>query len=163
MNSFQLSGLPEQAFSSLFDLSDADLSARNIERVFADAQPGFPCRISLVDADVGEELLLLAFEHQPGASPYRASGPIYVRRRARQTSLPVGALSPYVTSRMIALRAYDANHSMLSAEVCEGSDLEPHIERAFADGMTAYLHLHHAKRGCFFCRVDRAARDSSKQ
>lgn len=161
MNSFQLSGLPEQVFSSLFALSDAELAARNIERVIADSQPGFPCRVSLVDADVGDELLLLAFEHQPGASPYRASGPIYVGRRARQASLPVGALSPYVTSRMISLRAYAANDSMVSAEVCDGSTLESHIERAFADDRTAYLHLHYAKRGCFLCRVDRVTRDSS--
>ncbi|MEP6881525.1 MAG: DUF1203 domain-containing protein [Dokdonella sp.] len=160
MNSFQLSGLPEQTFSSLFDLSDAELTARNIQRILADAQPGFPCRISLTDADVGEELLLLAFEHQPGPSPYRASGPIYVRRHAQQKILPVGVLSPYVTRRLISLRAYDANDSMVDAEVCEGSDLESHIEHAFADARIAYLHLHHAKRGCFLSRVDRVAGDS---
>ena len=163
MRSFQLSGLPEQAFSSLFDLSDAELAARNMQRIRADSHPGFPCRVSLADAEIGEELLLLAFEHQPGASPYRASGPIFVRRHASQAVMPIGALSPYVTSRMISLRAYDANHSMVSAEVCEGPNLESHIERAFADEMTAYLHLHHAGRGCFFCRVDRAAVDSSNQ
>ena len=162
MNSFQLSGLPKQAFSSLFDLSDAELAVLNIERVIADSQPGFPCRVSLVDAEVGEELLLLAFEHQPGASPYRASGPIYVRRRAQQKSLPVGELSPYVTSRLVSLRAYDANDSMVAAEVCEGSILQSRIERVFVDTQVAYLHLHNAKQGCFSCRVDRAARDSSE-
>ena len=160
MNAFQLCGLPENIFSPRFYLSDADLSTRNIERVIADAQPGFPCRIRLTDAEVGEELLLLAFEHQPGPSPYRASGPIYVRRNARQKTLPVGVLSPYVTRRLISLRAYDANDSMVEAEVCEGSDLESHIEHAFADARIAYLHLHHAKRGCFLSRVNRVAGDS---
>lgn len=160
MNSFQLSGLPEQTFSSLFDLCDAELAARNMQRVIADSQPGFPCRVSLVDAEVGEELLLLPFEHQPGASPYRASGPIFVRRDASQATLPVGELSPYVTRRLISLRAYDANDSMVDAEVCEGSNLESHIEHAFADARIAYLHLHHAKRGCFLSRVNRVAGDS---
>lgn len=162
MNTFQLSGLPEQAFATLFDLSDAELAARNMRRVIADSHPGFPCRISLADAEIGEELLLLAFEHQPGASPYRASGPIYVRRDAHRSRLPIGELSPYVTSRMISLRAYDASDTMIAAEACAGSILDTHIEHAFADAAVAYLHLHNAKQGCFSCRVDRAVRDSQE-
>ncbi len=161
MHSFQLSGLPAKTFSSLFDLSDAELATRNMQRIRADSHPGFPCRVSLADAEIGEELLLLPFEHQPGASPYRASGPIFVRRHAIQTVLPIGELSPYVTSRLMSLRAYSATDTILAAEVCEGSMLELQIERAFADEQIVYLHLHNAKRGCFSCRVNRVTRDRS--
>ena len=35
MNSFQLVGLPLGPFSSLFDLSDAELLERHVQRVFA--------------------------------------------------------------------------------------------------------------------------------
>ena len=69
MTSFQLVGLPFEPFAPLFALPEAELKRRNIQRVFADAKPGYPCRVSLVDAEVGEELLLLAFEHQPASSP----------------------------------------------------------------------------------------------
>ena len=48
-------------------------------------RPGYPCRISLQDAEVGEEVLLLTFRHQAVASPYAASGPIYIRRSATQS------------------------------------------------------------------------------
>jgi hypothetical protein len=32
---------------------------------------GFPCRVSLVDAEIGESVLLVNYEHLPAASPYR--------------------------------------------------------------------------------------------
>ena len=82
MNSFKLVGLPLEPFSHLFGLSDAELAARNARRVFATAKPGYPCRVSLSDAEIGEELLLLPFEHQAANSPYRSSGPIFVRKAA---------------------------------------------------------------------------------
>ena len=80
MRPFQLIGLDPEQFGQLFDLSDSDLKARNIRRVRADADFGFPCRICLEDAQPGDELLLLPFQHQPAASPYQASWPIFVRK-----------------------------------------------------------------------------------
>ena len=44
---------------------------------------------------------------------------------------------------------------MVDAEVGEGTGLEALIEQLFARPDVAYLHLHHARRGCFACRVDR--------
>ena len=90
MHSFQLSGLPAETFSALFELDDAQLAEKSIERVIADAHPGYPCRVGLVDAEVGDELLLLPFAHQSADTPYRASGPIFVRRDARDAALARG-------------------------------------------------------------------------
>jgi hypothetical protein len=59
MNDFRLVGLAREPFAPLFEMSDEQLAARSIRRVVADHKPGFPCRISLVDAEPGEELLLL--------------------------------------------------------------------------------------------------------
>jgi hypothetical protein len=78
MNSFRLVALPFEKFSSLFALSDSALAERNVRRVLATLKPGYPCRVSLADAEIGEELLLLSFEHQRAMSPYRSSGPIFV-------------------------------------------------------------------------------------
>ena len=156
MASFQLLGLPAEPFAELFDLSDADLAAHHAQRVVATAQPGYPCRVSLVDAAVGDELLLLTWPHQPAASPYKASGPIYVRRGAVQRSVEPGVIPDYVRSRLMSIRAYDAAHMIVDAAVCEGVDVAAEIERLFGTNETAYLHLHNARRGCFSCRVDRA-------
>ena len=156
MTNFRITGLDGNLFDQAFAMSDAERAAAGVQRVVADKTPGFPCRVSLVDAEVGEELLLLPFTHQPADSPYRSSGPIFVRHGAAPADLPPGHIPAYVTRRLMSVRAYDAGHCMVDASVCEGAALAPEIDRMFADARVAYLHLHNAKRGCYSCRVERA-------
>jgi hypothetical protein len=153
---FQIIGLPQNNFAALFDLSDAQLKQRGAVRVMATSNPGFPCRVSLQDAQVGEELILLPFEHQAADSPYRASGPIFVRRGAVQNKLAMDEITPYVSSRLMSVRGYDHAHQMIAANVVEGAVVADEIRAQFADGGVAYIHLHNAKRGCFSCSVLRA-------
>ena len=156
MNSFQLVGLPYEPFKALFEMPDSELAARHIQRVVAQNTPGYPCRVSLLDADVGEELLLLPFEHQPAASPYRASGPIFVRRGASQARLDPGVVPDYVRGRLMSVRAYDSAGQMTDATVCDGNEAASTMRQLFVDDRVEYIHLHNAKRGCFSCRVNRA-------
>jgi len=153
---FRLSGIDPAPCEPLFALDDAELQRRGAKRCRADSDSGYPCRASLEDAKAGDELLLLSYEHQPAASPYRASGPIFVRRGAARRELPPGVVPPYVSNRLISLRAYDAAHMMVDATVCEGGDVARELERMFGDRAVAYVHLHNAKRGCFSCVAHRA-------
>ena len=155
MASFQLVGLPFEPFAPLFALSDRELSERSARRVVASGKPGFPCRVSLRDVEVGEELLLLHYPHQPASSPYKASGPIYVRKGAQQQTLEAGTVPDYVRCRLMSARAYDAAHMIIDAAVCDGNDVAPEIERMFGNKQVAYIHLHNAKRGCFSALVAR--------
>lgn len=148
---FQLVGLDAAPFEPLFDLSDDELRARGARRCVAGADHGFPCRIGLADARSGDELLLLPWMHQDALSPYRASGPIYVRRGARQRRLAPGEVPPYVTSRLMSLRAYDAEHLIVDAAVCEGTDAGTQLQRLLEDERVRYVHLHNARRGCYSC------------
>ena len=157
MSSFRLVGLAPDRFEALFDLSKDALAALGARRVTATAKPGYPCRVGLEDADVGDALLLLPFEHQPAHSPYRASGPIFVKVGARRRELAPGEIPDYVRTRQISVRAYDDAHTIVGAEVCAGDDVRAEIERQFADPRVSYIHLHNAKRGCFSCLVERAA------
>ncbi len=156
MSSFRLIGLDPQPFAALFDLDESALRARGVRRRVADADHGYPCRISLSDAAAGEELLLLSYEHLAEDSPYRAAGPIYVRRHARPRTLEVGEVPPYVSARQISLRGYSARHLMVDAQVCEGTEVAAHITEMFADPKIAYIHLHNARPGCYSCRAERA-------
>jgi hypothetical protein len=155
-HSFQLTGIDHDQFEPLFQLTDEQLRKHAAVRRYVTASPGYPCRIGLQDAEIGEELLLLPYEHQPAASPYRASGPIYVRRGAKRRTLAVGEMPAYVTSRLISVRAYDSAHMIVAASVCEGPLVAREIEQVFNDRQVSYIHLHNAKRGCFSCRVNRA-------
>jgi uncharacterized protein DUF1203 len=156
MPSFQLVGLPAEQFEPFFELVDSNLAALGAKRVVASEHPGYPCRISLLDAEIGEELLLLSYAHHRVASPYQASGPIFVRRGAKQRILQVGEVPDYVRRRLISARAYDSAQMMVSAEVCEGTDVGSRIERLLLDERVEYVHLHNAKQGCFSCLVARA-------
>jgi hypothetical protein len=44
---------------------------------------------------------------------------------------------------------------MVDADVVEGEQLESLIEHMLASDLTAYLHIHNAKPGCYAARVDR--------
>jgi hypothetical protein len=155
MHPWRLSGLDPAPFESLFKLSDDALHRLGAVRRTADAVPGFPCRVSLEDAPIGAELLLLPYEHHEALSPYRASGPIFVRRGAARRTLAPGELPRYVTDRLISLRAYDADAMMVDATVCDGPEVTAALDGFFANGAVDYVHLHFAKRGCFSCLASR--------
>ena len=81
--SFRISGLPAEHFADLFALSDEELKARGAVRRIAEANS--PCRISLTDAQPGDELLLVNYEHHAVTSPYRMRFAIY--RAAGRTAV----------------------------------------------------------------------------
>lgn len=153
---FQISPLPLDHFSPLFQLADEGLRARGMKRVVADSKPGFPCRVSLADAEVGETLLLLPYEHHPVAGPYRSSGPIFVREGATPAALTVNEVPAYVLERYLSVRAYDGNGMMVRAEVTRGKDLAGLVNQLFEDERARYMHVHNARPGCYVFRIDRA-------
>ena len=150
-----VSGLPLDPFQPLLGLDDAALAARGITRMRVDVKPGFPCRITLEDAEPGETVLLLNWRHLDGDTPYRSDGPIFVRESALETRVVRNAIPEQQRSRLLSVRAYDGDGWMRDAEVVEGAGLEPLIARFFADPEVGYLHVHNARRGCYACRVDR--------
>ena len=156
MMNFLISGRPMEPFSAFFKLSDEALKAHNAKRCVADSKPGFPCRVSLIEAEPGETVLLLPYVHQDVNGPYQSSGPIFVRENAKAASLGVNELPEVVKSRLMSVRAYSKDSLMLASAVVEGSGLVAQIAEFFANEEVAYLHLHNAKPGCFSCRVDRA-------
>lgn len=153
---FQFVSLKDSEFSHLFGLEDSELSKIGAVRMRVDSKPGFPCRVSLEDADIGEEVLLLPYEHHPANSPYRASGPIFVRKTAKSADLGSNEIPEMVKHRLLSLRGYDKKAMMVETTVVEGSDLEEAIQRIFGNQMVEYLHIHNAKPGCFNCVVKRA-------
>ncbi len=155
--SFRISSLPVEPFQALFGLSDEELAKHGAVRSVADSKPGFPCRVTLADAEPGETLLLLNYEHLPvESSPYRAKGPIFVRESAKGGAEIQDSVPDYLTKRILSVRAYDQEGMMLDADVIDGKELAPAIAKFFENDGVAYLHAHFAKRGCYAARIDRA-------
>lgn len=154
--SFQIHALPADSFAPLFALSDDELRNRDIRSIVADDRPVYPCRVSLQDATEGERLLLLPYDHHRVDTPYRASGPVYVREAATQALPAADEVPALLRTRLLSLRAYDPRGMMVWAEAVPGTEVETAIAALFAIERTAYLHIHYAKPGCYACRVERA-------
>ena len=153
---FQIHALPAEPFAALSALSDADLAARLVQRQLVESCPGYPCRVSLEDARVGETVYLLHYTHQAAATPFRASHAIYVREGVASAAVPPGEVPEMIRNRIISLRAFDASGMMVNADLAEGEAVATRIESLFQHPDTDYLHLHFAKQGCFAARVSRA-------
>ncbi|MDB5711954.1 MAG: hypothetical protein JWL96_4024 [Sphingomonas bacterium] len=156
MSGFVLRGLDPAPFTPLFALDEDALAARDARRVVATSKPGFPCRISLQDAEPGETLILANFEHLPVASPFRSRHAVYVREGAGDPAEYRDTLPEQFRTRMLSLRAFDEAGMMVEADLADGREAEAVIERILADPRAAYLHAHFAKPGCFAARIDRA-------
>ncbi len=154
--SFHITGLSPAPFRHLFGLSDADLARHGAKRYVAEAKPGYPDRIAVRDAEPGESVLLVNYTHQPADTPYKASHAIYVLEGAEAAYDAVDEIPEAMAMRIISLRAFDADHMMVDADLTDGRDLPQLIERFFADPKVAYIQAHYAKFGCYAARIERA-------
>lgn len=154
--SFTITGLSPQDFSHLFGLPDEVLRERNIVRRTADSKPGYPCRITLEDAEPGETVLLLSHESHKAPTPYASRYAIYVREGAKEARTFRDELPPVFLNRPIALRLFDAGGMLVGADMAMNGELKAKIEAALARPEVAYIHAHNAMHGCFAAEILRA-------
>ena len=153
---FQFVALPTENFSHLFSMNDAELESHGAKRMIVDSHPGYPCRVSLEDAPVGDRVILTAFRHHDVNSPYQSTGPIFVRENAQTAKPDVNEIPVMFHHRLLSVRAYDTAAIMKNARVVEGRVLEETIRDFFAKDSISYLQIHNAGPGCFNCTVQRA-------
>ena len=152
---FQISALNIDKFSHLFGQDQEALARLGVQRKVVDNNPGFPCRVSLRDAEVGEKVLLMNYEHQPLPTPFRSSHAIFVREGASQAIPDRNEVPNMFRHRFLSVRALDASGMMIDADVIDGERLESLIEHLLANKSTNNLHIHNAKPGCYAALVER--------
>jgi hypothetical protein len=153
---FRIRGLHKGQFQHFFGRDAEELAEHGIERMTVESQPGYPCRVSLEDVDIGESVLLMNYEHLPALSPYRSSHAIFVKEGASEANVGKNQIPEMLRIRLLSVRGYNGNGVMLDADVVDGQDLETIIERMLSVEAIEFLHIHNAKRGCFMARADRA-------
>lgn len=153
---FQVVALPSIEFEKLYGLSDEELSRRGVRTSIANAQPGFPCRVSLTDAEPGARMFLMNYEHQSVNSPYRSTHAIYVQDGATTATVPINHVPDVLRVRLLSVRAFDHHGMITDADVIDGNDAAETFARMLGNHNAAYLHVHNAKRGCFAARVNRS-------
>lgn len=152
---YTITGLEPGPFTPLFDLADDALAAHGARRVIADADRGFPCRISLEDARAGEQLILLHHTSHDVPTPYRSSYAIYVRKDVAAACF-TDAIPPVFEGRPLGLRGFDAGGNLRDARLALPGEADARIRELFANPDVAYIDAHNAAYGCFAARVERS-------
>lgn len=152
--SYCIRGLSPEPFMPLFGLDDEALAANGARRVVADADSGFPCRVSLEEASAGETLILLNFvsnEH----GPYRTAHAIFVREGAVQPEPFVGRTPPVFAGRTLSLRGFTAAGELVAAAIAGPDAHERTIRELLDNPEVDHIDAHNAARGCFAARIER--------
>ncbi|MDW6094794.1 DUF1203 domain-containing protein [Vibrio rhizosphaerae] len=153
---FIIKPIEKSMFSEYLNLNDQQLEKFSAKWLIADSKPGFPCRVSLKEAEIGERILLIPYKYHDVNSPYKASGPIFIREDAVEAKLNINEIPEILTQRLLSVRAYSEDSLMIHAETTLGSGLEKIICNMLTDANVKYLQVHNANPGCFNCTVYRA-------
>ena len=147
---YRISGLDPADFAD-----PAALLAAGAIRIRADTKPGFPCRVTLEDAEPGETLLLLNHVSHDVATPFRSTYAIYVREGASQAPDYVDSTPAFLGHRTLGFRGFDADGILRRASVAGPGDADQAIRGLLEYQEVAYIDVHNAGAGCFMVRVER--------
>jgi hypothetical protein len=150
---YSVRGLDPAPYRPLFALSDEELAVRGIVRMRVTEKPSFPCRISLVDRDVGESVLLLNHVSHDVANPYRASHAIFVADAAQAEFFD--EVPPVFETRVLSLRGFDRDGMMADAVLAQPGQADAAIRALFDNPEVETIHAHNAARGCFSAKIER--------
>ena len=153
---YKITGLEPSQFAHLIGLSDEELAAHGAVRMIADSRPGFPCRVTLDDAEPGEALLLVNHVSHDGNNPYRASHAIFVSETSGQAAVYKDEIPPALERRVLSLRAFDNDGMMVDAALAQPGEADEVVRRLLAKEAVDHIDAHNATRGCFAARVERA-------
>jgi hypothetical protein len=151
---YRIEGLAPEPFAALFGMSDEALAGRKARRAVADG-PGYPCRITLEEAEPGEDLVLVNHVSNDADTPYRASHAIYVRRADRAGSY-IDEVPAIFATRTLGLRGFDSEGMLLGALLALPGEADAQIRALLERPQVASIHAHNAALGCFLARIERS-------
>lgn len=153
---FQFKALDMHLFSSYFEMTPSELTGIGAYFFESDEYPCYPCRVSLEDAQIGETVLAITYEHNSVLSPYRSSGPIFIRANVHTAVLEQNEVPDLLRHRLLSIRGYDNKGIMKAADTAPGIEVESVLKRQFNDESVEYIQIHNAGPGCFNCTVHKA-------
>jgi hypothetical protein len=152
---YRIEGLERKAYDGLLGLPDGELAARGARRVTANSRPGFPCRVTLEDAEPGETLILFNHVSHDVPTPFRSAYAIYVRERAAEAACYVDEPPPVFKGRALGLRGFDAEGMLRGALLALPGEADSKIRALFERPEIETIHAHNAAAGCFAARIVR--------
>ena len=152
---YRIAGLDPATFQPFFAMDAGQLAACRATLQRASASRGFPCRVSLRDADEGDELVLVHHVNHDVETPYRNAFAVFVRRAANEAALYVDECPPVFEGRPLAMRGYSEAGNLVAARLAMPGEADDIIRDMLTDPAIAYIDAHNAAHGCFAARVQR--------
>ena len=151
---YRIAGLDPAQFAPLLALDERQLGRQRAQRIVADADRGFPCRVTLEDARKGEPLLLVHHVHHDVESPYRSAFAIFVREGA-EPAVYEDRAPPCFAGRTLSLRGFDGDGALAAARLAAPGEADAAIRALLADPRIVFINAHNAAAGCFAARIER--------
>ena len=152
---YRIAGLDPAQFAPLWAMDPETLAEHGARRVTAEADRGFPCRVTLEDARAGERLMLLHHVHHDVDGPYRSAFAIFVREGAGAAAVYRDRHPPCFEGRTLSLRGFDRQGALAEARLTAPGETDAAIRALLADDRIAYINAHNAAAGCFAARIER--------
>jgi len=152
---YRITGIDPAPYRYLHGLTETELAGQGVVRMTVTANPGFPCRISLTDRDVGESVLLLNHLSHDVAGPYRASHAIFISEGETESAEYIDEIPPVFATRVLSLRGFGADGMMIDALLTQPGEADGGIRRLLANPEIETVHAHNASRGCLAARIER--------
>ncbi len=152
---YRVCGLDPANFADQFSMDDAALLKQRSRREIAGTSGIFPCRVSLMDAHAGEQVLLTHHTNHAVETPYRNAYAIYIRTNANKAAEYIDEMPPILRARPIALRGYCAQGMLVRAALSLSDDVDQVARALLNDPAVAYIDAHNAMHGCFAARIER--------
>jgi hypothetical protein len=153
---YVIKGLSAEPYRHLYGKTDEELKTFGVKRYIADKNPGYPDRIEMRDAEVGESLLLINHVSMEKETPYKASHAIFVREGAEHPYESRNEIPAVMFNRILSFRAFDANGMMVDAAVAQGEEIQNVVECFLDNDQVSYIDAHNAVRGCYSGKIERA-------
>jgi hypothetical protein len=153
MHSYRITAIPT-AIAERVRAARLDPGGNPVVAVVADSN--LPCRHCLTDATPGETMLLLSYCPFDTGGPYREVGPIFIHERACPRYAAGDVIPDQLRRRLLALRGYDRAGNMVAADVVDGREMEPLLDKLLGKDEVAFVHVRNARPGCFACAIDRS-------
>ncbi|RVT43254.1 DUF1203 domain-containing protein [Sphingobium algorifonticola] len=150
---YRITGLHPSIVLPYRGLDDLALRTFGACRIIADNTPGYPCRITLEDAQPGEPLILFHHLSHDVSTPFRNSFAIFAREHADRAAEWHDAIPPVMQIRTLGLKGYDAQGMMIDARLSSAGEADSSIRVLFANPAIAYIHAHNAAPGCFAAAI----------
>ena len=152
---YQINGLSPRLAKPFESVNDAKLATLGAVRMVATSKPGFPCRISLTNAEVGEEIILFHHISHDVDSPYRSAYAIFIRTGLTEAAHYTDEVPPIFQDRNLGMRAFGKDAMLKTAILSLPGNADKSIRELFELDEVAYIDVHNAAYGCFAARVER--------